>query len=536
MNPLRLTLGLFVLRLALGSLCLLGLSARAATPPPNILFILADDQGYGDVSALNPQSKIATPHLDRLAKEGMAFTDAHSSSSVCTPTRYSILTGRYHWRTRLQSGVLGGYSRPLIAPNRLTLASFLAANGYETACIGKWHLGMDWQLKNGSAADDGGNFATDYQDAWQVNYAAPIQDGPLDRGFHHYFGISASLDMPPFVFIRDRLATEIPTTDKTWIRKGPAGAAFEAVDVLPRFTDEAVRFLGERAGPAKAGKPFFLYFPLNAPHTPIVPAPEWQGKSGINAYADFVLEVDHCMGRVLTALDDQGLTANTLVLYTSDNGCSPSANIPELQAAGHFPSHIYRGHKADIFEGGHRLPFLVRWPGHVAPGSRCGQLVEQCDFFATCAEILGKPLPPEAAEDSFSFLPLLANPGAGPTRESLVSQSISGQFSIRRGNWKLCLCPGSGGWSDPRPGKVDFSTYPPSQLFDLSKDPGETTNLIAQQPEIAQELQELLARQIAAGRSTPGPNQPNDVADIVMIKPVPPLQKPRSKPKAGAGK
>lgn len=513
------------------ALLVLGALGAQAASPPNILIILADDQGYGDVSALNPDAKISTPHIDRLAREGMAFTDAHSSSAVCTPTRYSILTGRYHWRTQLQQGVLGGFSRPLIAPNRLTLAGFLANQGYHTSCVGKWHLGFDWQLKGGAPADDGGNFTKDFPDAWQVDYAAPIQQGPLERGFHHFFGISASLDMPPYVFIRDRLATEIPTLEKTWIRKGPAGASFEAVDVLPRITEETVRLLGERAGPAKEGKPFFIYLALNAPHTPIVPAPEWQGKSGINAYADFTRQVDHCVGQVLQALDEQGLASNTLVVFTSDNGCSPSANIPELQAAGHRPSHIYRGHKADIFEGGHRIPFLLRWPARVPGGARCHRLIGQYDLFATCAGILGQPLPADAAEDSVSFLSLLTQPDAAPTRESSIAQSIGGQFSIRRGAWKLCLCPGSGGWSEPRPGRVDFSTYPPMQLYDLSQDPGETTNLIAQHPEIAQELQALLARHIEEGRSTPGPRQRNDVENIVMIKPLPPMQKPRK----GAG-
>jgi len=522
---------------SLGALCFAVLlflitgSASSATDRPNIIFILADDQGYGDVSALNPESKIPTPHIDRIAHEGMIFTDAHSSSSVCTPTRYSILTGRYHWRTHLQRGVLGGFSRALIDADRLTLPALLSRHGYHTSCVGKWHLGFDWQLQDGTPADDQGDFSGGFKGGWNVDYTAPIQHGPVDRGFDHFFGISASLDMPPYVYLHDRIATEVPTVEKAFHRKGPAAAGFEAVDVLPRITEETVGIISDRAGLAKAGVPFFIYFPLNAPHTPIVPTPEWEGKSGINAYADFTMQVDHSVGQVLDALDQHGLAEDTLVIFTTDNGCSPAANIAELQAAGHEPSHIYRGHKADIFEGGHRIPFLVRWPKRIEAGTRSDQLIGQFDFFATCAELLGAEVPPDAGEDSVSFLPTLLGEDGGTVRPSLISQSIGGQFSIRRGPWKLNLCPGSGGWSSPRPGRVDLSEYPPMQLYDLSKDPGETRNLFEQRPEIAAEMEALLAQHIENGRSTPGPDQPNDVEEIVMIKPVPGKRGKQSKGK-----
>ena len=412
---------------------------------PNIVFILADDQGFGDVSALNPESKIPTPNIDRIANEGMIFSDGHSSSSVCTPTRYSVLTGRYHWRTHLQKGVLGGFSKPLISPGRLTVPSLLKQHGYATACIGKWHLGWDWPLKQGGTADDQGDFSGRFAQGWDVDYTGEIKNGPCDLGFDRFFGISASLDMPPYVYVRDRMPTEPATVEKAFNRKGPAAAGFEAVDVLPTITKEAVQFIGDEA---KSDHPFFLYFPLNAPHTPIVPTGEWQGKSGINKYGDFTMQVDWTVGQVLQAIDDNGIADNTLVIFTTDNGCSPAANIPELEAAGHDQNYIYRGHKADIFEGGHRVPFVARWPGKVKAGSRSDQLVGQLDLLATAAEIVGAEVGESGGEDSVSFLPALLGEATEPIRTSIVSQSIGGQFAIRDGNWKLCLCPGSGGWSD----------------------------------------------------------------------------------------
>lgn len=499
-------------------------SAVFAADSPNIVFILADDQGFGDVSALNAESKIPTPNIDRIAKEGMIFEDGHSSSSVCTPTRYSILTGRYHWRTHLQNGVLGGFSKPLISPGRLTVASLLKQSGYRTACVGKWHLGWDWPLKEGGTADDGGDFSGGFKKGWEVDYAGEIQNGPNDLGFDYFFGISASLDMPPYVFVRNRVPTEIATVEKAFQRKGPAGANFEAVDVLPTITKETVKFIHENA---KSEQPFFVYFPLNAPHTPIVPTGEWAGKSGINKYADFTMQVDWTVGEVLKAIDETGVAENTLVIFTTDNGCSPAANIPVLEKAGHDQNYIYRGHKADIFEGGHRVPFLARWPAKVVAGSRTKQLVGQIDLLATAAEIVGAEVPSSGAEDSVSFLPVLLGEATHPIRDSIVSQSIGGQFAIRDGNWKLCLCPGSGGWSDPRPGRVDLSKLPPVQLFNLDDEAGEETNLQAEHPDQVEKMKGMLRKIIDNGRSTPGPKLKND-AEIVMIKPI---AKPKAKQK-----
>jgi arylsulfatase A len=502
------------------ALTFLGSATLAAENRPNIIIVLADDQGYGDVTANNPDSKIPTPNLDRLATEGMRFTDAHTSSGVCTPTRYSLLTGRYHWRTHLQSGVLGGFSKPLIAKDRLTLAGLLKQNGYHTACIGKWHLGMAWPLKGGQIADDNGDFGKPFSDLSLVDYTAPITDGPLDHGFDHYYGISASLDMFPFVWINDRLPTETATVEKTFLRKGPAGVKFEAIDVQGGITEHTIAYITERAPASKAGTPFFAYVPLAAPHTPIVPTAEWQGKSGINPYADFVRQVDADIGRLLSALEQNGIAKDTLIVFTSDNGCSPAANIDELLAANHHPSHIFRGHKADLYEGGHRVPFLARWPAKVKPGSVCDQLIGQFDFIATFAELLEIPLPPNAGEDSVSFLPALLGTSTKPIRTSLISQSMNGSFAIRDGEWKLALCPGSGGWSPPRPGKDDTTGLPEFQLYNLKTDPGETQNLVAQHADRVATMKAALETAIAQGRTTPGPQQSNDT-EILLLKPTP---------------
>ncbi len=472
--------------------------AAAPTAKPNVVYVLADDLGYGDVRCLNPGGKIATPHLDRLAAAGMDFTDAHSGSALCSPTRYGLLTGRYAWRSALKSGVLQGYSPRLIEPGRLTVPAFLKQHGYRTACLGKWHLGMDWPLK-------GGVVATGYADQWQVDYARPIANGPTAVGFDEYFGISASLDMPPYVFITGDRATAVPTVEKQWIRKGPAAADFEAIDVLPTLTRRAVEFIGR----AKGGGPFFLYLALTAPHTPILPQREWQGQSGLNAYGDFVMQVDDAVGQVIDALDRAGLADDTLVVFTADNGCAPAADFPALARQGHHPSYHFRGHKADIFDGGHRVPFLVRWPGRVKPGTASDQLTCLTDLMATLADILGAKLPDDAGEDSVSILPALEGRVAGPLREAVVHHSADGSFAIRQGRWKLELCPGSGGWSSPRPGRDDQSRLPPVQLYDMAGDAGEQANVQDKHPEVVARLTRLLEKYTAEGRSTPGPPQKN---------------------------
>jgi arylsulfatase A-like enzyme len=488
-----------------------------AAEPPNIVFILADDLGYGDVHCNFPEGKIATPNIDRLASQGMRFTDAHTTSSVCTPTRYSLMTGRYNWRSRLQQGVLGGLSPRLIEPGRQTIASLLKEHGYHTACIGKWHLGMDWARHEGKDVTEL-NIEKQNQH-WNVDYAKPIANGPTTVGFDYYFGIAASLDMVPFTFIENDRVTKIPTVEKKWIRKGPAAEDFEAADVLPTLVRKAGEYAKEHAADAKAGHPFFLYVPLTSPHTPIVPTREWNGRSGISAYADFVMETDSAVGEILASLDREGVAGNTIVVFTSDNGCSPAAGIDVLRKAGHEPNGPLRGTKADLWDGGHRVPFIVRWPGKVAANTVSDQLVSLVDWMATCAELVGAKFPDNAAEDSTSILPVLLGNAQKPVRETLVHHSITGRFAIREGHWKLCLSPGSGGWSAPRDPEAVKRGLPPEQLYDLASDLAETKNVAANHPEIVERLTQRLKKLIADGRSTPGTPQENTVP-VVIQKPI----------------
>lgn len=490
--------------------------AAADSPRPNIVFVLCDDLGYGDVKCLNPQGKIATPNMDRIAREGMTFTDAHTSSSVCSPTRYGVMTGRYNWRSKLQSGVLGGLSPRLIEADRLTVAGLLKQQGYHTACVGKWHLGMDWVKVAGRSVAEL-NIESREQ-VRSVDYSQPIANGPTSVGFDEYFGISASLDMVPYTYIVNDRVAALPTEDRSFemmlgrkggtTRLGPTAPDFDAAHVLPDLTAKAIEIIDRQSEKAKSGQPFFLYLPYASPHTPILPTKEWQGRSGLNPYADFVMQQDHCLGQVLDALDRNVLTQNTLVIFTSDNGCSPQADFPALLAKGHNPSHHFRGHKADIYEGGHRVPFLVRWPGQVKAGTVSDQLVCLTDFMATAADVIGVKLPDRAAEDSFSFLPALKQQTGAMVRNSVVHHSINGSFAIREGQWKLALCRGSGGWSAPRPGQGDRD-LPQDQLFDLSTDIGEQRNVREQHPEVVKRLTGLLEQLVADGRTTPGTPQKN---------------------------
>ncbi|MDR1958013.1 MAG: arylsulfatase [Planctomycetaceae bacterium] len=460
-----------------------------AADKPNIILILADDLGYGDVKALNPDSKIPTPALDKLAADGLIFTDMHSPSSVCTPTRYGILTGRYNWRSSLKKGVLGGYSPALIEPERTTMASVLKGAGYHTAVIGKWHLGLNWaKLPSYDSAKSAYNPQDYGSGESEIDFSRPFTGGPLTLGFDDYFGISASLDMPPFTFLENDRVAEIPVTRKTWVREGTAAESFEAVDVLPKITEKAVRYIESRSGQAKQGKPFFLYFPLNAPHAPILPSPQWKGKSGINDYADFVMQTDDTVRQIVTAVDKCGLAENTIIVFTSDNGCSPVAGIPQLREHGHDPSAGFRGAKADIFEGGHRVPFIVRWPNHIKPQSSTGQLACLIDLIRTFAEITGQQLSDNAAEDGVSLLSVWNETAVQPVRTEVIHHSINGSFAIRQGDWKLSLCPDSGGWSVPKPGSAQAKRLPEVQLYNLRSDTAETTNKQAEQSEVVQEL------------------------------------------------
>ncbi len=462
------------------------LAAAALPQKPNILYILADDLGCGDLGCYNAASNIPTPHIDRFAREGMRFTDMHSPSSVCTPTRYGILTGRYCWRSTLKRGVLGGTSPYLISRSRLTVPRFLKQQGYRTAGIGKWHLG----LQNEPITD----------------YSKPLRPGPLDTGFDTYFGIPASLDMEPYLYFEnDRALTQPVSFVKgmreqrgIFWREGRIAPGFRHEDVLPEITGRAVRFL---EGQPAARQPFFLYLPLTGPHTPWLPTAKFQGKSKAGPYGDFTHQVDDSVGQVLAALERSGQARQTLVIFTSDNGAHWTPE--EIAAHSHRSNGNVRGQKADIYEGGHRIPFLARWPGQVKAGSTSHRLGCLTDLMATAADLCGTRLPQQSGEDSYSLLSAFSGKeNGGPRREAVVHHSVQGLFSIRRGKWKLNLGRGSGGFTEPRqitpkPGE------PEGELYDLAADPLERHNLYAKHGAVVTELKKLLEQYKLQGRSRP---------------------------------
>jgi arylsulfatase A len=465
------------------ALALVLLAAAPAAERPNVVFILADDLGIGDLSCYNPDSKIPTPAMNRLAVQGMRFTDVHTPSAVCTPTRYGFLTGRYAWRGALKKGVLNGYSPALIEAGRPTVASFLKSKGYRTAAVGKWHLGL------GSAT--------------KTDYEKPLDPGPTSVGFDEFEGIPASLDMEPYVWVKDRAPEVLPTEtipgskhqrdggDGFW-RGGPIAPGFKHVDVLPRVERAAIAFLERQT----KDKPFFLYLPLTAPHTPWMPTTEFSSKSRVGAYGDFVMQTDAVVGRVLEAIERLGFVKETLVVLTSDNGSHwPEADIARW---GHRSNGPWRGQKADIHEGGHRVPFIVRGPG-VKEGSTCDATACLVDAFATVCDLLGDSLPADGAEDSFSLMPLLRGAPEKFTRAPVIHHSSNGMFAIRSGSLKWIEGKGSGGFTKVPTAPAD----PPGQLYDLAKDPAEARNLYTEKAEdvarLAAELQEARVR----GRTRP---------------------------------
>lgn len=461
---------------------------------PTIVVFLADDLGTGDVTALSGSCRIRTPYLDGFAVESTRLTDYHTSSAVCTPTRYSILTGRYAWRTRLQSGVLDGKSAALIPPRRPTLASVLRDAGYRTVCVGKWHLGLDWQK--------GANGSPDF--------AQPFAGGPLALGFETFYGIAASADMPPYVLLEGDRATVAPTAnfgkDLEHVRPGVAAPGWKADELLELLTQRAISEL-RRCRDDK--RPLLLYVPLPSPHTPIAPSAKWRGRSGISAYADFVMETDHSIGRILMALQETGRAENALVVITSDNGCSPAANFVELSEKGHHPSAGFRGMKSDLYEGGHRVPCMVRWPGRIVRGGSSDALAGSTDLYATCLAAAGVSRP-AGGEDSVNLLPVLSGETKA-VRESYIMHSIDGRFAFRKGSLKYLACRGSGGWSSPNAKDKGYLRLPPDQLFDLQEDPSEETNLARLRTSDVEKLWAELTAQVKAGRTTPGPVSTNDV-------------------------
>ena len=479
----------FLLGLALAPLAQPQESALSTAAPPNILVILADDLGLGDLGCYNPASRIPTPNLDALAEDGLRFTDAHSPSAVCSPTRYGLLTGRYAWRTRLKSGVLWGLDPCLIDPERVTLAALLAGAGYRTAAVGKWHLG----------------FGTEKT----VDFSLPLHPGPVDLGFDEFFGIPASLDIPPYLYVLGDRAIQPPTVTVKgsahrrqqgggfW-RKGPASPDFRHAEVLSRFGFRAVEFI-ERSVRTQPEQPFFLYLALSAPHTPWLPSEEFVGSSGAQHYGDFVCQVDALVGDVLAALDRMGVAQNTLVVFTSDNGSHwPEADI---RRHGHDANLGLRGQKADIWEGGHRVPFLVRWPGRVPAAEECPDLLCLTDLYATLAPLAQASVPRDAAEDSFDQgQAFLGQEPRQPARADVIHHSINGTFALRSGPWKLIQGLGSGGFTQPKTLKPE-QDGPTGQLYHLGRDPFESTNLWLAEPEIVARMQARLQAQRDAGRT-----------------------------------
>ena len=428
---------------------LLPLSVWAETSKPNVVFVLFDDIGYGQPPSYRENSPFKTPSLDRLAQQGMRFTDAHSTAANCTPTRYGVLTGRYPSRIG-QFGVLKTYSKPIIPKKRLTVASFLKGQGYHTACIGKWHLGMNWvDVKKGKSEE--------------LPIGARMTDGPNALGFDYFYGFTHARNIGGIIE-QDKVVANV-----------------KGIENQPMMIKKALEYLDARA---KEDKPFFLYFPVCPPHSPIVPAEEFVGKSGMQGkegkYGDWVYQGDHMLGRIMEALERNGQAENTLIIATGDNGAAGRSYEP------------LRDNKSSIYEGGHREPFVARWPGKIKPGSTSDQVICLNDLFATCAEILGKDLPPDAAEDSVSILPALLGKDKGPIREATVHQAPAG-LAIRRGDWKLIAL---------RSGT--------KELYNLKDDLGETRNLIDTRKDQGQKLEELLKSYIAKGRSTPGPAQKNE--------------------------
>jgi len=469
---------------------------------PNIVFILADDMGIDSVSALNRKSGIETPCLNKMMTEGMTFTDAHSGSAVCSPTRYGVLTGRYSWRTRMKQGIVGKWQRPLIDPDRLTVGKMLQQGGYHTACIGKWHLGWNWLDKDGKPTER----------LKDIDFTKPVKGGPVERGFDYYFGDDVP-NWPPYVWIENDRLQGVPVDvmkedDSNGVRSGPAMPDWTFEKVLPTITKRCVDYIADRA---KKDGPFFLYFAMTSPHTPINPSECFKGKSGISKYADFLMETDWSVGQVLKALDRHGLSGNTLVIFTTDNGTSPRCNFDWLEQKGAHLRENWRGMKADIWEGGHRVPFIAKWPGVIARGSKCGEVISLVDFMATAAEVTGFDLPDTAAEDSVSLVSALRQEKKkSSARQAIICHSAQGYFAVRKEKWKAEFCSGSAGWSSPNEKQAKQQGLPPVQLYDLEADPKEQNNLHDKSPEIVEELRAILKKYVEQGRSTPGAPQKND--------------------------
>lgn len=474
---------------------------------PNIVIIYTDDQGYGDVSALNPEAKFKTPNMDKLVNEGLTFTDGHSSDAVCTPSRYSLLTGRYSWRTSLKKGVLHADGPCLIEKGRMTIATMLREHGYNTAMVGKWHLQMEFEGTNGKDRD----------------WSKPFKEGPITHGFDYYYGIAASMNYGVLTFLENDKVLDPPVlftkkkmdvTPRTYRMTPPykTEKAKGHVEVAPSFNDELVlETLADKAveyinKAANGDKPFFLYFPLTSPHLPHCTHPDFQGRSECGNYGDFMEETDYRVGQVLDALEANGITENTLVIFSSDNGAE-SNYIYQRDTFQHYSCMEFKGGKRDIYEGGHRVPFLMRWPATITAGQKVDAPVCQTDYLATIADIVGADIPDNGAEDSYSLYPFLVNdPASYKSERAVIHHSFTGHFSIRVGDWKLNMLRGSGGSLkpvifEPAEGEAKY------ELYNIAEDPSESTNLYFEHPEIVKELSDRIIEIIKTGRTTPGAPQ-----------------------------
>ncbi|MBT3274466.1 MAG: arylsulfatase [Spirochaetales bacterium] len=467
---------------------------------PNIIVILTDDLGYGDLGCYNPKSKIPTPNLDRLAEEGVRFTDAHAPSSVCTPTRYAVLTGRYCWRTHLKKGVLRASAPPLIENDRITIGKMLQEHGYRTAAIGKWHLGQTWHVLGDEKQPEA--------ESGEIDWDRPMIDGPLQRGFDYHFGIP----WPAWGFVENDMVTSKPTEafDLAHIGpeiigpnniKGMRPPGYEHEHMLPKFTEKAVDFIKEQNG---KDNPFFLYWTPMAPHKPVVPNRDFLGRSQAGLYGDFVAELDDCVGRIMNALDDSGTADNTLLIFTSDNGPEITC-YPRIKETGHYSMGDWRGVKRDTWEGGHREPFIARWPSQIPAGSTSDEIICLVDMMATAAEIVGQRLPESAAEDSVSILPaMLGKKISAPLREATVHHASDGHLAIRRGDW-VYIDSTSGDankepdWFREQRGAELNTTF--GVLYNLKEDPTECFNEIHKHPDIARSLKDMLEHYRKSGRS-----------------------------------
>ncbi len=476
---------------------------------PNIVYILADDMGIGDVSSLNPDSKIETPNIDKLVNQGMNFTDAHTASSVCTPTRYGIITGRYPWRTKLKKGVVDGYSKTIIADGIDTTPALLKRNGYQTAMVGKWHLGWNWvindveNIKMDEKIPDY-KYAEGVED--KVDFTKPFTEGPTDKGFDYFFGVNASLDFPPYTFMINNRVSAMPTemqasrgpdkTDPNWKkhldakqkmqRKGLAAPNFDSGETLLKLTQNSVKYIED----VSKEKPFFLYVALTAPHTPVLPRKDFVGTSKAGSYGDFTQELDWSVGEIVKALKEKGVVDNTIIIFTTDNGASRISFPPQFEGKyGHKPSRELRGRKGSLYEGGHRVPFIVQWNNIVKPNSTNNTTISLNDLYSTCASIVGEKVKDQGV-DSYSILSELKGETGKYGRTVSVYSDFGGRYAVRKGSYKMILSP----------------KKKKRSLYNLNDDISEKNNLYGKPgyENIQKDLMTEITKIISNGRSTEG--------------------------------